>query len=377
MKTKLTQSGYDITLKGLNFERFLQYCKQNNVNFHNILRPDHQTLQFFVTVKDYKHMLKLHAFRNYTVTTQKESGTYFFFKHLKAQVGLLSGLFSASLLFSLLSMFTFHIQVLGNENITHAQIVQVLKQKNIAVGKVNNFHNEEIELLLKQQFSDISLVSVMKQGTNIVIQLKEKQKLETTESDIVAPVNLLITSLTVNQGTALKQKGDMVKKGEVIVAAYIKNAKGEKQTCTPIATLVAQAWYVGQTEFVTKETVLIKTGKKAVSSYYQIGKLKFFVTNENHKFSYFQTKKQNTILFPNFFVPIRVHKTIVYECKQKTITHNFESKRTELLAKSKALAYGLIPNNLTVEEEKQIVSQLGNKTIVQTVLRTTLNITYS
>lgn len=366
-----------IKLTGLNFERLLQFLKQNNCIIYDVDRPDYKTLEFTISVSDYKKIIKLNGFRNYNVKVEKSKGLYFFITNIKKKIGLIVGIITTIFLFSFFSMFTFNINVLGNENIKTNEIINVLKENNIKIGKINKFKNNEVELLLKQKLEDISLVSVIKQGTNIVINIKEKEKTNEEEFfDIIAPTNLVITSIIVNQGYGLKKVGDIVKKGDVIVGAYTIQ-EGKKVPCKPIATIEAEAYYLGHVEFETKEITYIKTGKKIVNSWYEIFNTQILKSTKTHNFKHYKTEVINTNLFNNLFLPIKIYKETVYELKEKVITHNFEKEKAKLIAESKTLAYSIFPQDLTVIEENIIISQLNTKYIIQTVLKSKLNLSFS
>ena len=303
---------------------------------------------------DYKKALKIKAFKNYQVSVQKEYGFYYFIKSFKKQIGIMAGIASILVLF-FFSSFTFYINILGNSTIESEQIINFLNENNIMVGRRNNESNENIENLLKQKFEQISLVSVIKRGTN-----------------------LIITYLEVNQGTALKRVGDIVQKGEPLVAPCILNQNQEKVYCNPIATIEAEGWYFGQTELETKEIVYKKTGKKTVtSSFVAIFNKTMLTTQKTCNYKYFTETESTVSPFNNFFVPITVYKHTIYELKQNVIVRDFEKNKAELMKTSKTLAYQNKPSNLDVIEEVIVVSQIGTKYIVQTALKTHLQLSYN
>lgn len=372
----LMNSTLELKLEGLNFERFLQYVKSNNVTLYNLERTDYNALSFSLLKDDYKKLLKLRSFRNYKVTVLKTRGVYFVFKNLKTKIGLLCGLAISIALFAFFSMYTFNINVIGLESITKEDIVSFLKNYEIEVGKINNINNNEVELLLKENFEDISLVSVIKKGTNLVISIKEKEKINTDNyTEIVAPMNCMITKLEVNQGTALKKVGDFVRQGDTIIAAYLLDEKGSKQPVKPIAQIELDVWTFGKVEFETVKVTYEKTGKKLVDSYFMFNNVKLLTNVKGHDFEYVETKIFSENVFNNFFLPLHVTRITYYELKPKIDVLDFEENKARLMEESKALAYDNFPKDKEVLEETVSISQMGTKFIVQTALKCQLIIT--
>ena len=74
--------------------------------------------------------------------------------------------------------------------------------------QINKIENNVIEQHLKKSFEDISLVSVIKKGTNLIVNVKEKELVEQNYSPICAPNNLLIERIEVSQGIQKVKEGE-------------------------------------------------------------------------------------------------------------------------------------------------------------------------
>lgn len=372
----IISSTLQLKLEGLNFERFLQYLKMNNVTIYNLERPSYNTITFKLLESDYKKLLKLKSFRNYKVSVSNTRGAYYFIKNLKTKIGLLCGLAVSMALFAFFSMYTFNINIIGLENINKEDIVKLLNHNNISVGKINNIINSNVELMLKENFESISLVSVVKKGTNLIISIKEKELLNTDSYEVItAPINCIITKLEVVQGTALKNVGDIVKKGDAIIAPYYLNEFGERLAVEPIAEIELDAWVLESVEFETKKVTYERTGKKVVNSFFSFNNINFLHSTKGHSFNFFETTNFNENIFNNFFIPLSFTKVTHYELKQKIENLNFEEKKDALINESKVKAYSKFPSSNEVLEEVVTISKLGTKFIVQTALKYQLIIT--
>ena len=273
-------------------------------------------------------------------------------------------------MFVLFSFFTFNINIMGTSKIKNNEIVAYLKTKNISMFKLNNIDNQQVELWLKEKFEDISLVSVNKIGTNIVINIKEKETVNDEQHEpVIAPANMYITKLEVYQGYTTFKVGDIAIKGEVLVYDYIINDKGEKSPCKPLVLIEYDAWYTGSVVFETQKQEKVKTGKKFVYSYLTLFNKDFLTTKKQNHFALYSKVEKNGYAFGNFFLPIKYSKTTYYELKLVTKKYDYEKNKNKIINQSKKLAYNQFPNNLAVLEEQVIESVLENKIIVQTVLK--------
>ena len=375
-KSKGVYSYYYFKFEGLNIERFLNELIKNNVNVFDIERPSYKLLYFKISPENYKKLKTIKTLKNFNFTLIDKNGFPKWLEIFKLRNGLFVGAMVSCLAISVLSLFTFNINIYGIESIKREEILNVLKQKNIDINKINNFNNEEIENLLKTNLDKISLVSVSKLGTSININIKEKlkQPWENYES-IIAPYNLLITDIEVHQGYTTLNVGDSVAEGGVIVNNFDYNNLGVKFDVEPIAKIEADVWFCGEVVFNSEEVVKYKTGNKIVNSSLLFNNLKLFSKTKPVKFDNYEKVVYNEYIFNNCFLPIKLYKETFYEIKEKVVKHNFEEEKDSLIEKSKQLAYEKVPNDIKILEENVNIIECENGTkIIQTYLKSHITI---
>ena len=272
------------------------------------------------------------------------------------------------------SNITLKIDVLGAEQSTCKEIVEQLKTINVTTGKINTISNEDIEQFLKQNNSKISLVSVVKRGTNLIVNIKEKVTLNNSVSPICASCNMVIENISVSQGVAKVKIGDVVKKGQILVEPQIVLTNGETKKLKPIAKIDAKVWIIGNVEYNTEEIAYKRTGKKIVWSSYELNGNKIFSNTPQVKFENYEKIEYNNYVFNNIFLPIKLNRTVFYETKPETIKRNFEDDKESLIIKSKEIAYKKLPGGVKVESENTTISSVGKKYYVTTYLQINLKI---
>ena len=110
------------------------------------------------------------------------------------------------------------------------------------------------------------------------------------------------------------RSGDIVFKGETLVEPY-QIINGEKIDIVPCAEISCEVILSEKYEFFETETKTVKTGKsKVVSTNYMLGKIKLFGKTYKNNFGTFEIKEYSKEI-SNYFLPIRMTKTIAYETK--------------------------------------------------------------
>lgn len=366
---QMISNTFELQVEGLNVEKLLNAIADSGITISQVERVTYKKLTFLISHKDYEKACRLKLFSGFTIHKNQEFGFRAFVNHFLRHIGVYVGTVAGVLCFVVLSQFTFNINIMGTDKINKQEILQELKNLGIETGKINRI-SKDLEQTLKSKFEDISLISVVQKGTNLIINIKEKiDNGEDELSAIIAPANLVITKMDVKQGIAIKKVGDVVRIGEEIVLPYMLNSSGVQVPCDPIASIECDVWYSGKVEFDTEKIEYIKTGKKIVNSYYEMFGAKFFETKKDVPFEKYEDVVYNDYVFNNFFLPVKMVKTTYYELKEKRVMQNYEKNKDKLEKESKSLAYKNLPAGLEVVEENLVTSTVGTKYIICTYLK--------
>lgn len=282
-------------------------------------------------------------------------------KFVLANLGVVLGIFFGSLFFIFASSFTWKISVYGTKELSSADIIEVLKLNGIKTGKINLQSSEEIETILLNNYDRIAQVSVIREGTHIIINLSEKLVYSEGEFEpIRAKYSGIITKINVVTGTVNCRVGDYVNVGDMLVLPFNVNAGGEQVPVKPLAEIEAKIFVVNSYKLPQEEIVLKRTGKKQVVYQYNLFDFKLFNGKAKNKFSYFET--ETTCEQLSSLVPLWRNKITYFELAPTIITHDFETEKAGLIEKAKEEAYAMLPTYTELLDE-QIKTDFSNNTL--------------
>ena len=343
---------YELT--GYNADNLIKTLVQKNVKIFNLKIKSRTELAFEIEDKDVKKVKRY-------ITNFKFKQSFTKFKKLPglmlANLGLILGCFIGSILFLFASAFTWQIKIFGTENLSKIDIINVLKQNNIMVGKINLISSEEIETILLNNYDRIAQVSVIKEGTALIINLSEKLVyVEETFEPITAKASGIITDINIITGTTNVKVGDFVNKGDALVLPFNINTNGEKVSVKPIAEITAKIFIVGKSELNKQETVLVRTGNTKKIYKYKFKNLNLFSSKSKNSFALFETVVYNERV--SGVVPLNREVCVYYELQPVQVENNLAERKLEIEQESLSLARkSLIPGEILEENTISNISE--------------------
>ncbi len=354
MKFDLTGHNIDNLLKTLYFKK---------ITLHNLERVDYNHVIFEIDDKFAKKVKRYIAnFKVKTTLSKFKQIPQFLLQNL----GIVIGVFIGIVLYIFLSSYTWQIEVYGMEELSKDEIISVLSENGIKTGKINLQTNEEIEDVLLNNYNRIAQVSVIKQGTAIIINLSEKLIYTENEYEpIKAKHNGIITNVKIITGTTNIKVGDYVNVGDILVLPFNVNKDGEKVSVKPLAEIEAQIFIVGKAELNKTEKVLQRTGNTHIEYKYKLFNKEIFSSKNKNSFALFETDVYNENI--SELIPLTRDVYTFYELDYAIITHDFEKERDELKEYSIDLAYKNLPVGKILDKETKI-SIVGEKMFACTTI---------
>ena len=314
---------YDLT--GYNLDNLIKILIQKKVKIYNLNFKSRRNITFEIDdcdTKKVKRYIKNFKFKQSFTKFKKLPSI------MLANLGIILGCFIGSIFFIFASAFTWQIQVFGIEELTKSDIINVLKQNNIKTGKINLISSEEIENILLNNYDRIAQVSVIKQGTAIIINLSEKLVYtEEVFQPILAKHTGIITNINVITGTTNVKVGDFVNAGDVLVLPFNINSNGEKVSVKPLAEIQAKMFIIGKSELNKHETKLVRTGKNIKTYLYKFKKFNLFSGKDKNSFALFETVVYNENV--SDLVPLSREVCVFYELQETEIENNLTEKQQE------------------------------------------------
>ena len=353
------KNGVIFKICGYNIERTMNFLCEKGVNFLEFEKTDLKHAKVRIKKQDEKYFLQIISKLKIEVISKKDCGVNFAFSFLKKRFGLLIGLFLVFACFIVLNNFLFRIEVYGCENTKESEIVSLLNEKGYHLFRnMNSFNNEDVEKCVMDNFNNVSMVSAIKRGNSIVLNIKEKLLNDEYENlDDLEPLkstkNGIITNITLIQGTLLVKVGDIVKVGDELVAPYTIDSNGNTIPIMPKASISLNSWVEGKVFQEKVEKKVERTGNyvsQRETKFLGVTIFSNFEKEVNFK-NYERVEKQ--CYLSNFILPIKYREVFYFETKCDIINVNFEDVKQKKIDEAKNLA-------LQNAEGKEILSESVN-----------------
>ena len=221
-------SGYIIVeVYGEKKERFINLIRAKQIAVWKI-KDIENGYKFYMYAGDFKQLKDIIRKTRMKIRIKERYGLPFLlFKYRKRKAFVL-GILTAFIICYVMSLFVWDISVEGNYSYTKYEILDFLKENQVFHGmKKENVDCETIEKQIRNNYFDITWVSVELKGTRLIVHLREnfddaglkEQPLEEYEEGkgymLVSDKDAVIESIITRTGKPL------VKKGHTVYAGYL------------------------------------------------------------------------------------------------------------------------------------------------------------
>ena len=329
-------TGYlDIVVEGYYIERFINICNSRQIFLWNIRKDNSITLYASIEAKRFKDLKDICKRTKCKVKIKNKKGFPFTVKKYKKRKVFLILLLIIILAIIALSRFIWNIEVEGNVDISKEEIMQLAEDHGLAIGaSKGKIDTKEIINNIRLERDDIAWVGIDIKGTNAIIKIVEAdEKPEIVNEDeycnIVADKDAIITKVSAQNGTPLVKEGDVVTKGDIIIAGWLEGKYTGRQYVHSQGEVQARVWYTTTEKIALKETKKIETGN--IENKYSV-KINNFQINLHKSLPNFQ--KYDTIeenkklrLFSNFYLPLELVTYTYKEYEEVVVVHSFEEAK--------------------------------------------------
>ena len=329
-------SGYvDIVVEGYYIERFINICNSRQIFLWNIRKDNSITLYASIEAKRFKDLKDICKRTKCKVKIKNKKGFPFTVKKYKKRKVFLILLLIIILAIIALSRFIWNIEVEGNVDISKEEIMQLAEEYGLTIGaSKGKIDTKEIINNIRLERDDIAWVGIDIKGANAIIKIVEAdEKPEIINEDeycnIVADKDAIITKVSAQNGTPLVKEGDVVTKGDIIIAGWLEGKYTGRQYVHSQGEVQARVWYTTTEKIALKETKKIETGN--IENKYSV-KINNFQINLHKSLPNFQ--KYDTIeenkklrLFSNFYLPLELVTYTYKEYEEVVVVHSFEEAK--------------------------------------------------
>lgn len=346
-------------IKGLNQEKFINKLIKN-VSIYNFCRKKHNESEFETDLSKEKIVVKMASESGIEIEIISQSGFVTKLKRLFASYGIIVALAVSVAFYFVQYNYIWKIEIYG-ENKVEERLIKEFVNENLPSRIKNKIKTKEMEQLIKENFKEISSVSVAIVGQSLILNLNESILPEEMEGDykpMLSEFDGLVTEISLIQGTLAVKVGDIVQKGDTLVYPYVIDSQGEVRPVEPKAEIHADIWLTQKYMHYDYQIIERRTGEKAVISEVYLNKLLIYSQNSKHNFSQFEVEQEEIPLTYNLLLPLSLKKTVYYETETIEIKQEFCEAKDEIIAsvREKALIFLeeneiIINENYTLREE--------------------------
>lgn len=216
-----------VRIFGLFPERVMNLCAQNGVEFWGVDWHDECCIMLTIRRSGLPRMERLAEKVGCQIEVCRSDGLPEFLRAFRYRYGFLIGLILALGVASVLSRFVLMVDVVGNERIPDAVILQHLQSYGVRPGAYGpGLDRRQIEQEILLDLKELAWMTINLHGTRAEIQVKEVQNApervdETEYHHVVARADGIVTRVEAELGDALVQAGDTVGKGEILISGTV------------------------------------------------------------------------------------------------------------------------------------------------------------
>ncbi|MFQ9934412.1 MAG: sporulation protein YqfD [Lachnospiraceae bacterium] len=212
-------------------ERFINLCIKRQVPVWKVKYTE-SGCSFYMYAKDFKLLKEIKRKTGIKIKIKERYGLPFFLFKYRKRKAFLFGIITAFVIVYIMSLFIWDISVDGNYTYTKYELIQFLKDNNVYHGmKKSDADCEEIEKLVRNNYFDITWVSVELTGTRLIVHVRENfddtgetegnQAEEIYKEDtgymLISEKEAVIESIITRTGTPMVKAGDTVTEGTVLI----------------------------------------------------------------------------------------------------------------------------------------------------------------
>jgi sporulation protein YqfD len=258
---------------------------------------------------------------------------------------------------------------MGNQTHSSEEIIAVLSEKGVKTfDAINKNSNEEIEQIILDNFNEVSMVSVVKKGMTIVINIKEKLLNDEHEnvgnhSALIAKDDGIITEIELIQGTLLVKVGDFVRAGDELVSPYIIDSSGQRISIEPKANIFADVWLAGESVHYNVKNVVERTGNVITERKLIFLDKEIYTNKVDISFEKYEVEVVETYLSDDL-LPVKYQVIHYYETQTHTVEQEFSEVEEVKILEAKNLAKLRMREGEEIKKENYVISSLLGKTVV-------------
>lgn len=223
---------YDtIRVEGINLEKLLGAAAREGVVIRRARRVDARGMRVCVRADQRKDFLLLCERGGWSAKMMQTGRLVRMLGQLRRRPALVPSLVLSCMLIWLSSKMILHVKI-ENAQAYEPQVRRVLAQQNVRLGRLKDrISLDDLRAKLAYALPGIAFAGAYFSGSTLIVEAypsiqEEHVYVEGSEMDIVAVQSGIVSSIWASCGTPQVQKGEPVRKGQVLIAGYERSEKG-------------------------------------------------------------------------------------------------------------------------------------------------------
>ena len=330
--------GYlNIEIEGYYIEKFINLCNNKKITLWNLNREKTTILNANIGINDFKEIRKILKKTKCRVKIKNKKGLPFIFnKYKKRKIFLLLLAICIATIIAL-SKFIWNIEITGTNKINKDEIMQILEETNFKVGTLKSkADTKEAINKIRLERDDVAWVGIDIKGTNAVVEIveaDEKPEIINEEEycNLVASKDGIISKVNAANGTPLVKEGDVVKKGDILVAGWLEGKYTGTRYVHATGSVEARVWYSQKEKVPLKQIEKEYTGETETKYSLNINNFKINLYKRLSNFEKYDTIEEykKLQLFSDFYLPFGLTKITNKEYNEKEIILQKEDAKNQ------------------------------------------------
>ncbi len=260
---------YTLELPRAFCEDFLNLCMRYGFSCYDIaFSDDGKSVRVKIPARSIKNIKTACKMWQIRVKTVEFSGLPARILSYKGRWGLLFGAAISLAMFFLLQGLVWRIDIVGNERLTNAEIIESLSEQGLHVGSlIDALDTDSVEQRVMINDENIAWIAINIVGTVARVEVREvidtdiKEK-DTRPANIVALYDGQIVSLEIYSGFMNVKEGDFVRAGELLVSGIYKTDKAPIRYSRASGRIMARVSRSFEVEIPLVQLQKVPTGEK-------------------------------------------------------------------------------------------------------------------
>ena len=324
-----------VEIEGYFIERLINICMKKNILLWGTNRKRTTLIHTNVSIKDFRNLVKVAKEAKCKIKIRSKKGLPFIFnKYRKRKIFFILLCFIIVTIISL-SNFIWNIEIDGNDTINREEILEMLKDEGLSIGKLkNNINTKDIINKIRLERDDLAWIGIDISGTNAKVKVIEADKKpeiikEDEYCNIVATKDGIIQKINALNGTPLVKEGDVIKKGTALIGGWLEGKYTGIRYVHANGEVKAKVWYIENKKIELKQVISTKTGKHENKYSVKINNFQINFYKTLSKFKIYDTieKTEKIKIFSDFYLPIEITTKTNYELVEETVEHTREEAK--------------------------------------------------